>query len=73
MWTKKLKKQNNKINSENRAFFLRKIDRMLSSGNYDWAEDTLQSIRSSISKSKQVSNKQIDAIHNIARSGIHVF
>lgn len=48
-------------------FQIRRIDRMLKSGDYDWAEDTLKGIRSTIKNTDEVTKGQVRAIGNIQR------
>lgn len=41
---------------------------MLESGQYTWAEETLDGIRENIETNNRFTSKQVEAIHNIKRS-----
>ena len=49
-------------------FFIRKLDRMIESGQYVWAEDNLTGIRETIETSQKVTVGQIEAVQNISRA-----
>ena len=44
------------------------IDELLGSGEYDWAEDTLDGIASWVADKKHCTDKQYSAVKNIERS-----
>jgi hypothetical protein len=50
------------------AELVRRIDALLESGEYNWAEDTLTGIRETIEKTGCVTEKQLTAIDNIEKS-----
>ena len=48
--------------------FINQIDDMLSSGDYDWAEETLDGIQIWVSQNGVVTDKQLNAVDNIANN-----
>lgn len=53
---------------ESAAEFLSRIDEMMESGEFDWAEDTLSGIKESVEKWEKVSEGQMRAVRNIAEA-----
>lgn len=49
-------------------FTLRRLDQMIESGDFVWAEETLMGIHDTIEVKKSATKAQIQAIHNIKRS-----
>lgn len=55
----------NKIEPE---FYIRRIDKMLESGDYEFAREYLTDVREFIEKENRFTPKQVEAIGNIKRS-----
>ncbi len=55
-----------KANSE---FWATKIERMLQAGDYEYGRDTLEGIAEYVETHGRITDKQIQAIHNIKRGG----
>lgn len=49
--------------------FLREIDDLLDSGEYDWAEETLSGIRTTVERTERATEGQRRAVDNIANRG----
>jgi hypothetical protein len=47
------------------AEFIKRIDELLESGDYDWAEDTLSGIRETVERTGRVTENQERAVSNI--------
>ena len=45
--------------------FVEKIDDLQTSGDFDWAEDTLAGIDDWVQREKHITNKQKEAVENI--------
>jgi hypothetical protein len=47
---------------------IERIDEMVNSGDYDWAEDTLTGIRDTVEERQHCSERQVEAVDNIEES-----
>ena len=47
---------------------IERIDEMVGSGDYDWAEDTLTGIRDTVEEREHCSERQTEAVDNIEES-----